>query len=51
LAGIEATPAACEAVYRQFLARPDVELAGVDVAHLMAATAKALDAIKADSPA
>jgi hypothetical protein len=43
LGGCEATPAACEAVYQTFLARADVEFAGVEVSHLMVATKQALE--------
>lgn len=40
--GIAATPEACHEVFAAFLARPDVEFAGVEIGHLMAATERAL---------
>ena len=41
--GVAATEAAIEAYLREFLAREDVEWAGVELSHLMTALGKALD--------
>lgn len=45
--GVAATPDACREVFASFLARPDVEFAGVEIDHLMAATERALETAEA----